>query len=114
MIYHASLGSLTGFRGRFVGLIMFRPYGKDPLAHQRYFSLMERVMLQYSGRPHWAKTFDISGRRLGALYPQWDRFWRVREEVDPGRLFWNEWCERTLREGEGESGGGAPVPVSRL
>ena len=75
---------------------MFRPYGRDPPEHARCFAAMERAMLPLGGRPHWAKVFDVRGRELAALYPEWDVFARVRQRVDPARVFWNDWAERVF------------------
>ena len=56
-----------------------------------YFRACEEVFLQYDGRPHWGKVHYLSGERLAALHPGWERWWSVRDRFDPHRVFLNDY-----------------------
>lgn len=48
------------------------------------FDAVESLFLKYDGRPHWAKRFRAHATELEPLYPRWDDFREVREQLDPG------------------------------
>jgi len=50
----------------------------------------------HSGRPHWGKLHSLGADRLRELYPRFDEFVAVRNEVDPGRTFGNAYLDRVL------------------
>lgn len=54
-----------------------------------YFEACEAVFAAHGGRPHWGKVHYLDGRRLADLHPCWERWWAVRDNVDPGGLFLN-------------------------
>jgi alditol oxidase len=43
-------------------------------------------------RPHWGKLFDVprTAAALPRLYPEWERFVRLRDELDPRRVLAND------------------------
>jgi L-gulono-1,4-lactone dehydrogenase len=61
-----------------------------------YFEAVEEIMSSYGGRPHWGKRHFQTAATLAPLYPEWAAFQRVRDELDPGRVFTNEYAERVL------------------
>jgi L-gulono-1,4-lactone dehydrogenase len=63
---------------------------------ETYFRGVEAIMREYGGRPHWGKRHYRSAAELSALYPDWDRFLAVRDRLDPGRVFANDYTERVL------------------
>jgi len=63
---------------------------------ETYFRAVEAIMRQYGGRPHWGKRHYRSAGDLAALYPDWDRFLAVRDRLDPGRVFANDYVDRVL------------------
>jgi L-gulono-1,4-lactone dehydrogenase len=63
---------------------------------ETYFRAVEAIMRSYDGRPHWGKRHYRSAGDLAALYPDWDRFLAVRERLDPGRVFTNDYVDRVL------------------
>jgi len=65
----------------------------------RYFQDLEPVLLEYGGRPHWAKKHTLRARDLRALYPEWDTFVRIREKLDPQGVFLSPYL-RGLLEAE--------------
>jgi FAD/FMN-containing dehydrogenase len=59
-----------------------------------YFRACEEVFTSYEGRPHWGKVNYLSGERFADLYSQWSRWWQVRDQVDPGGVFLNDWLKQ--------------------
>ena len=64
--------------------------------HRRYFAAFEAIVAEHSGRPHWGKLHTLDAARLRPLYPRFDDFLRVREELDPGGLFRNDYLDQVL------------------
>ena len=52
-----------------------------------YFRTVERVLRAAACRPHWGKIHSLGAEDLSALYPRFDDFLRVRDAVDPDRVF---------------------------
>jgi L-gulonolactone oxidase len=61
-----------------------------------YFEAVETIMREYGGRPHWGKRHFQTAETLAPLYPRWDAFRAARDELDPGRVFTNEYASRVL------------------
>ncbi|MFC9787325.1 D-arabinono-1,4-lactone oxidase [Rhodococcus sp. NPDC127528] len=61
-----------------------------------YFREVERVLLEYGGRPHWGKRHFRAADDLRPHFPHWDRFAAVRDRLDPQRRFTNPYVERVL------------------
>ncbi len=66
------------------------------LPYREYFRLFESITAAAGGRPHWGKMHTLDATRLGALYPRFTDFLRVRDETDPERRFGNEYLEQVL------------------
>jgi L-gulono-1,4-lactone dehydrogenase len=63
-----------------------------------YFEAVEAIMDDYAGRPHWGKRHFQAAATLAPRYPRWADFQAARDELDPGRLFTNEYAGRVLGE----------------
>jgi FAD-linked oxidoreductase len=61
-----------------------------------YFEAVEAIMDDYVGRPHWGKRHFQTAATLAPRYPRWEAFQRARDELDPGRVFTNEYAARVL------------------
>jgi len=61
-----------------------------------YFEAVESIMDEYGGRPHWGKRHFQTAATLAERYPRWASFQAARDELDPGRVFANEYAERVL------------------
>jgi len=83
----------TGF-GRTSGWIAVHQYHGAP--YEEYFGLVERIMDDYAGRPHWGKLHTQRASTLAPRYPQWDEFQVVRDKLDPDRTFANPYLDRVL------------------
>lgn len=76
-----------------IGAYMFESEGIDP-----YFSGFEQLMLPMGGRPHWGKEFSVRAASIREMYPEFDRFNAIRRELDPNRVFENDFVRRVLVE----------------
>jgi L-gulonolactone oxidase len=61
-----------------------------------YFEAVEEIMREYGGRPHGGTRHFPPAATLAPLYPEWDRFQAARNELDPDRVFSNEYVTRVL------------------
>jgi L-gulonolactone oxidase len=61
-----------------------------------YFEAVESIMDEYGGRPHWGKRHFQTAATLAERYPRWSAFRAARDELDPSRVFANEYAERVL------------------
>jgi FAD-linked oxidoreductase len=85
---------LSTAHGRPTGYIAVHQY--RGMEFESYFRAVEAIMNEYGGRPHWGKRHYQSAATLRPRYPGWDRFQAVRERLDPGRKFDNEYLARVL------------------
>ncbi len=60
------------------------------LPHREFFLDVEPILLAHGGRPHWGKVHGASRAVLRERYPHWDRFCRLRAELDPRGRFLND------------------------
>jgi L-gulono-1,4-lactone dehydrogenase len=61
-----------------------------------YFEAVESIMDDYEGRPHWGKRHFQTAATLAPRYPKWAAFQAARDELDPGRVFTNDYADRVL------------------
>jgi L-gulonolactone oxidase len=61
-----------------------------------YFEAVDEIMRDYGGRPHWGKRHFQTAETLAPLYPAWGKFQAARDELDPDRVFANEYAARVL------------------
>ena len=64
--------------------------------YEPYFRACEAVFDRYDGRPHWGKRHFQTAETLRERYPEWDRFQAVRQRLDPGGRFSNDYIDRVL------------------
>lgn len=62
----------------------------------QYFQMFEDMARRVGGRPHWGKMHYLSSAELAPLYPRWSDFLRLRDELDPKRVFANPYLDRVL------------------
>ena len=58
------------------------------------FDVVEPILQTYQGRPHWGKMHTMSTVQLRALYPKWDDFMALRQQLDPQAKFLNPYLEK--------------------
>jgi L-gulonolactone oxidase len=85
---------LSTAHGRDTAYVAVHQYHR--MEHARYFAAFEAIVAEHAGRPHWGKLHTLDADRLRTLYPRFEDFLRVREELDPHRLFGNAHLERVL------------------
>jgi L-gulono-1,4-lactone dehydrogenase len=61
-----------------------------------YFEAVEEIMNGYGGRPHWGKRHFQTAATLAPRYPAWSAFQAARNELDPDRVFTNEYAALVL------------------
>ena len=59
--------------------------------HEEFFLAVENIFRRYSGRPHWGKVHTHKAEELRGLYPRFDRFCEIRDQLDPEGRFLNPW-----------------------
>lgn len=80
--------------GRASGYIaVHRAKGID---YRPYFELVEAIMDEFDGRPHWGKMHFQTATTLAGRYPEWDAFQAARAEYDPTAMFANDYTDRVL------------------
>ncbi len=80
--------------GRDSGYIaVHRFFREDP---EEYFRAVEKIMIGHGGRPHWGKMHYRDAASLRTVYPRFDDFLAVREQLDPGRVFANPYLRQVL------------------
>jgi FAD/FMN-containing dehydrogenase len=68
----------------------------NTLPHEEYFADLEPILRSYEGRPHWGKKHSLTANELRPLYPEYERFGAVRERMDPGGVFMNDYLRGLL------------------
>jgi FAD/FMN-containing dehydrogenase len=59
------------------------------LPWEGFFADLEPLLREHGGRPHWGKRHGLRAAELGALYPRFGDFQRLRAELDPKGRFLN-------------------------
>jgi FAD-linked oxidoreductase len=78
---------LSPFYGRkSCSIAVHQFHDKDPAP---YFGVIEPILRKYGGRPHWGKQHTLGAQDLAKLYPHWNDFLTVRENLDPEGKFLN-------------------------
>lgn len=60
------------------------PRFKNP---NEFFPLLEPIVRAAGGRPHWGKMHTLGRAELSELYPRFDEFCALRDEMDPDWRF---------------------------
>ena len=64
-------------------------YNADNRGWDELLSDFEELGIKYNGRPHWGKEFNVGSEYFRSVYPLWDEFLKLREEMDPNGRFMN-------------------------
>ena len=79
---------------RDTGYVAAHAYVGTP--HEQWFRAVTEVCRAAGGRPHWGKEHDLTADDLRPLYPRFEEFVRLRDEVDPQGRFRNGYLDRVL------------------
>ena len=58
-----------------------------------FFRDVEDILRAYEARPHWGKMHYRDAEELSKLYPRWDEFIALRNQLDPQRTFSNVYSD---------------------
>ncbi|WP_232680716.1 D-arabinono-1,4-lactone oxidase [Nocardioides sp. R-C-SC26] len=61
-----------------------------------YFAYAQSLFVEHEGRPHWGKRHTLGPGYLSTVYPRFDQFRAIRDEVDPERRFGNDYLRQVL------------------
>lgn len=81
-----------------------RPYGLN-VPYRKLFARFEEILIRHGGKPHWAKAHPLRPEALRKLYPRFDDFVSVLEDVDPHGMFRNPYVQRHIFGKHGEEFG---------
>jgi len=81
----------TGRRSAYIAVHMFK--GSE---YTEYFAEVETILRKYEGRPHWGKIHNLNANDISSLYPEYQRFIEVRNQLDPEGVFTNDYLRRVL------------------
>ncbi|MFE1442112.1 D-arabinono-1,4-lactone oxidase [Streptomyces sp. NPDC058739] len=86
-----ALSTASGRDSAYIAVHMFRgtPY-------QEYFTAAERIFTAHEGRPHWGKVHTRDAEYFAGVYPRFGEFTKLRDRLDPQRLFQNDYLRRVL------------------
>ncbi|MFN2612469.1 MAG: D-arabinono-1,4-lactone oxidase [Solirubrobacterales bacterium] len=87
----ALLSTAEGRDTCYIAVHMFKGMAWEP-----YFRRVEELMDGYGGRPHWGKRHFQRAETLAPRYAGWDQFRVMRERLDPGGRFANDYTDRVL------------------
>ena len=72
-------------------------YQRDTVPFGRMARFLARTMrTAFGARPHWGKLFPLDSQEIAPLYPALPRFRACCAEVDPARVFVNDFARRVL------------------
>jgi len=83
---------LSPFFGRESGSIAVHAWYKED--HDWMFRLIEPVLREAGGRPHWGKLHSLGAAELQALYPMFRQAGELRRTLDPAGRMMNPFLER--------------------
>lgn len=69
---------------------------RDERAVRRAVRVIEESLVPLGARPHWGKVFELEATALAEMFPRLADFARLRDRVDPERVFGNAFLERVL------------------
>ena len=85
------LSTSTGRRSAYIAVHMFRG-----CEYAEYFAAVEAILRKHEGRPHWGKIHNLDASDISSLYPEYQRFIEVRNQLDPEGVFTNDYLRRVL------------------
>ena len=88
---------LSPFYQRECGSIAVHAWYKDD--HDWMFKLVEPVLREANGRPHWGKLHSLGAAELKVLYPMYGEAARVRRLFDPAGRMMNPFLRRVFGDG---------------
>eukprot|EP00698_Gefionella_okellyi_P002551 TRINITY_DN12391_c0_g1_i2.p1 TRINITY_DN12391_c0_g1~~TRINITY_DN12391_c0_g1_i2.p1 ORF type:complete len:490 (-),score=71.24 TRINITY_DN12391_c0_g1_i2:78-1547(-) len=69
---------------------------RKPQEFARFYTAVQKAMHPFGGRPHWGKNHNMQAAELQLVYPKWNEFASLRQEVDPRNMFTNDYVKSVL------------------
>ena len=85
---------LSTASGRDSAYVAIHRYRGEPF--EPYFRAVEAELRALDGRPHWGKMHWRTAADLRPAYPRFDEFVAMRDQVDPDRVFGNDYLAQVL------------------
>lgn len=63
------------------------------MEYKPYFKAIEAIFKKYNGRPHYGKMNTLRQEDFAELYPNWQKFSNIRQQMDPQGVFLNKYLE---------------------
>jgi len=63
------------------------------MPYKKYFEDMEALFRSYDGRPHWGKMHTKQCDTFEQIYPKWNDFKKIRQQLDPNQVFLNDYLK---------------------
>lgn len=64
--------------------------------YRSYFAAAQDIFTAHEGRPHWGKLHTLDANYFAGTYKKFNDFVAIRDELDPGRTFSNDYLARVL------------------
>ena len=64
--------------------------------YDEYFTGVWSIMRAAGGRPHWGKMHSLTARELRDLYPRFNDFVKLRQQMDPQGRFLSPYCRELM------------------
>lgn len=87
------LSTSYGRESAYIAVHVFRGMEFEP-----FFRDVEAILRNYESRPHWGKIHHRDAAELATLYPRFDDFISMRNQLDPNRMFQNSYTRRVFGE----------------
>ena len=69
---------------------------RRPAEVEAVVSRIEAALAPFGARPHWGKVFTARADAIAPLYPCLAAFLALRDRLDPGRTFVNDWLREKV------------------
>ena len=83
-----SISPASGRDSAYIAIHMYKGMEYKP-----YFEAIEKIFKKYNGRPHYGKMNTFSQVDFARLYPNWQQFNALRQQMDPEGLFLNKYLK---------------------
>jgi alditol oxidase len=69
---------------------------RRPAEVEAVVARIEAALAPLGARPHWGKVFTARAEAIAPLYPRMADFLALRDRLDPGRTFLNDWLREKV------------------
>lgn len=85
-------GWLSPFQGGDRISVAVHTYYKE--SYGEVFNAIEKIFLRLGGRPHWGKINFLTKKDFARIYPDWEKFFKLRKELDGEGKFLNTYLKK--------------------